>query len=325
MEKILSQDEINALFSSMSADGAVPDPTGGIAVGPERRVAKYDFSRSDRIAKDQIRALQQLHANFARQYSASLSAYMRCLAEMTLVGIDQINYAEFLKSTSDPTFICALSLAPVSGSVAMELNPALVFPLIDLLLGGTGTPSPENRPFTDLEIQIMEGALKLALRDLKECWRPFLDVKMELAGVEVRPQMLQLVPPGEPVVVVRFEVKLGDISGVLRLCIPSVILKTNRAAFENQRRPRSSASEESEAGKIGEALRTARISLTSEIRDQVLAIEDLLNIGVGDVIQLNHALGDPVQLNVAGIPKFTGRIVARRGKRAFEITNSFVS
>jgi flagellar motor switch protein FliM len=324
MEKILSQDEINALFSSMAADGTVLENSGNKAEGQERAVSKYDFSRSDRIAKGQIRALHQLQANFARLYSSSLSAYMRSVVDITLVSLDQISYAEFLKRTSDPTLFCALSLVPVHGSFGMELNPALVFPLIDMLLGGNGTSACEDRTLTDLEIQIMEGALRLALRDLQECWRPVMQVKMEMAGMVVKPQLLQLVPAGEPVVAVLFEVKLGEIVGRLQMCMPSVILKTNRAALEAQLKPRSSGSEESQAGKIGEALRTARVTITSEIRDQVLAIEDLLNIGVGDVMQLNHALGDPIQLNIAGIPKYSGRIVVRRGKRAFEITNKLI-
>jgi flagellar motor switch protein FliM len=324
MEKILSQDEINALFSSMSSESDALKGSDSKPAEVERKIARYDFCRSDRIGKDQVRALHQLHSNFARNYSSSLSAYMRSLVEINLIAIDQISYSEFLKLMSDPTLFCALSLAPIHGNFGMELSPPLVFPLIDMLLGGTGKPSVENRPLTDLEIQIIEGVLKLALRDLKECWRPVLDLNLQLAGVEVKPQMLQLVPLSEPVVAIGFEVKSGDISGMLNLCIPSVILKTNRSVFEAYRRPRSSGLEASETTKISQAVRNARVMLSSQIRDQVLAVEDLLNISVGDVIQLNHPIGDSVQLSVAGIPKFAGQIVMKRGKRALQISNKIV-
>jgi flagellar motor switch protein FliM len=325
MEKILSQDEINALFSSMSADASALDGSAAKPASAEKAFAKFDFCRSDRIGKDQVRALYQLHTNFARNYSSSLSAYMRSVVEINLISIDQVSYSEFLKLMSDPTLFCALSLAPTHGNFGMELNPPLVFPLIDMLLGGTGKPSAEHRALTDLEIQIIEGVLRLALHDLRESWRPVLDLNLQLAGVEVKPQMLQLVPLSEPVVAICFEVKTGDTSGMLNLCIPSVILKTNRAAFDAYRRPRSSGSESSEGVKISDVLRNAKVSMTTQIRDQVLVVEDLLNISPGDVIQMNHALGDPVQLRIAGVPKFAGRIVVKRGKRALEITHKLVS
>jgi flagellar motor switch protein FliM len=325
MEKILSQDEINALFSTMSSDAEVLDSSADKTENVERNVSKYDFCRSDRIGKDQIRSLHQLHTNFARHFSSSLSAYMRSPVEISLISTDQISYSEFLKLLSDPTLFCALSMSPFQGNLGMEFSPSLFFPIIDLLLGGPGKASSENRPLTDLEIQIVDGVLKLALRDLKESWRPVLAMDMQLAGIETKPQMLQLVSPSEPVVAIGFEVKMGDISGMLTLCIPSVILKTNRAAFEAHRRPRSSGSEVSETEKVSDILRSARVTVTSEIRDQVLVVEDLLNINVGDIIQLNHALGDPVQLNIGGIPKFAGRIVVRRGRRALEISHKHVS
>ncbi|MBZ5495442.1 MAG: flagellar motor switch protein FliM [Acidobacteriia bacterium] len=325
MEKILSQDEINALFSTMSSEGAALEDSTDKGSVVERNVSKYDFCRSDRIAKDQIRSIHQLHTNFARQYSSSLSAYLRTLAEVSLNSVNQISYLEFIKLVADPTLLCALSLHPLHGNLAMELSPPLVFPIIDMLLGGSGKPAAENRTLTEIETQVVEGIIKLALRDLKEAWRPILEVNPQLAATETKPQMLQLVAPGEAVVAIGFEIKVGENSGRLNLCIPSVILKSNRAIFDQQRRTRRPDSEGSETERISEILRSARITLASEIHDHALVVEDLLSMGVGDVIQLNHAVGDPIQLNVGGVPKFYGRLVMSRGKRAFEISHRYVS
>jgi flagellar motor switch protein FliM len=325
MEKILSQDEINALFSSMSAGGSALGDAADKGNTPGRDISKYDFCRSDRMGKDQARVLHQIHTRFARHYSASLSAYLRTAVEVALVSVDQISYLEFMKLVTDPTLFCSVSLAPLHGHLGMEFTPPLTFPVLDLMLGGTGNLTFENRPLTELEMQLAEGLVKLALRDLTESWRPILEIAPQLAGMETKPQLVQLVPASEPVVAVVLAVKLNEISGMLNLCLPAVILKTNRAAFEPQKRPRSARPEAGEAGKIGEALRSARVTMTGEIRDQVFCVEDLLNLAVGDVIQLNHGLGDPVQLSVGGIPKFQGRIVARRGKRSFEVSHKFAS
>ncbi len=325
MEKILSQDEINAWFSTMAADGAVVAESADMAGRPLTTAVRYDFIRSDRLAKDQIRSIHQLHTQFARHLTSSLSAYLRALVEVSLISVDQVSYIEFLKQASDPTLFCSLSMPPLHGNVAMEISPPLAFPVIDILLGGPGKPPSETRSLTEIEMQIVEGFIKLALLGLKEAWRPLVSIEPRLENTETKPQMLQLVAAEEAVVAIGFGVKVGENSGMLNLCIPSMTLKMNRSLLDLQRRHHHVTSGGSEIEKISGILRSAPITLTSEIRDKAVVVEDLLNVTAGDTIQVNHAVGDPILLNVSGVPKFYGQIIERRGKRAFEITHKYAS
>lgn len=319
MERILSQDEISALFSSMPSEGQVPGPGTETAAESFASVLPYDFCRSDRISNDQMRSLHVLHSHFARNFSTSLSAYLRSVAEVRLLAIDQISYAEFLKRLSDPTYYGALSLRPMIGSVALEISPALAFSMIDILLGGPGQPPAENRALTEIETNIMDGIVRLILRDLKEAWRPILEVEPHLEAIETKPQMLQIVAPGEAIVDVGFEIKLGENGGALHLGLPSMMLKVNRGKFDQYRQPRRAGSDDREAHRVRELLRNVPLTLTTEIRNRNLLIEDLLSIGAGDIMQLDQRVGDPVLLCIGGAAKFQGRIVVRRGKKAFEI------
>ena len=79
----------------------------------------------------------------------------------------------------------------------------------------------------------------------------------------------------------------------------------------------------SEAEKIFELIKPVPVSLSSEIRRSKATLDDLLKVSVGDVIELNERINDPVYLCVGGIAKFAGKIVQRRGKRAFEITAAY--
>lgn len=325
MDKILSQDEINALFSTMAKDGTVIAESSACACLAEANAVKYNFVRSDRLAKDQLRSIHQLHTQFARHLTSSISAYLRALVEVSLISVDQIAYGEFLKQASDPTLYCSLSLPPLHGNIAMEISPPLAFPVIDILLGGPGKPPLETRSLTEIEMQVVEGFIKLALLSLKEAWRPLVAIEPKLESTETRPQMLQLVAAGEAVVAIGFEVKVGENPGKLNLCIPSMMLKMNRSLLDKQRRHPHAEAMGSEIEKIAEILRGAPITITSEVRDKAVVVEDLLNVTAGDTIQVNHAVGDPILLNISGAPKFCGQIIERRGKRAFEITSKYVS
>ena len=76
----------------------------------ERKILKYNFKRPDRISKNQVRSLHFVHDRFARNFSSSLSAYMRAVVEVNLENIGQTSYAEFLNAVSDPTCYSAISL-----------------------------------------------------------------------------------------------------------------------------------------------------------------------------------------------------------------------
>ncbi len=131
--------------------------------------------------------------------------------------------------------------------------------------------------------------------------------------------MFQIVSPGETVVAVNLDVKLTDSSGTMNICIPSRMLKVIRSKFDQQWNIRRQKVAGSEAPRILNLLQPAAVRVSGELSDSCMTVDDLLKFGVGDVVRLNARVGDPLILSVGGMPKFLGRIVPHRGKRAFEV------
>jgi flagellar motor switch protein FliM len=324
MDKVLSQEEINALFSAMSSDdlNLRPQPEKN---APARKIVNYDFHRADRISQDQMRSIHLLHEHFGRNFSSSLSAYLRAFVDVSLSSLEQLSYSSFIKSLSDPTLFASIGMRPLDANIALELNPSMAFPMIDMILGGPGCALPENRNLTEIEMNIIEGVIKLAMRDLSDAWHSIMDLEFFLDGKGTKAQMFQIVSPAETVIAVHLELKIAEYSGMLNLCIPSRVLKLLRNKFDQQwnvRRPKATGGE---TNKILELLKPVLVPLTSEIRNSSLTVDDLLKISVGDVIELTNRVGDPALLCVGGHAKYFGRIVQKRGKRAFEISERFIS
>jgi len=84
--------------------------------------------------------------------------------------------------------------------------------------------------------------------------------------------------------------------------------------------PDERAEGEGATWRIYELMEPIPMSITAEIRNSSLTMNDLLNVSVGDIIDLNKRMDDPVYLCVGGIAKFAGRMVQRQGKKAFEIS-----
>jgi len=146
-----------------------------------------------------------------------------------------------------------------------------------------------------------------------------MELEFFIDGSGTKPQMFQIVSPAETVVAVGFEIKIGDNAGMMNICIPSRVLKVIRNRFDQQWSVRRHRAAGSEAEKILDLLRGAGIGASGEMRGSRLTVSELVNVAVGDVIALDQRVGDAVLFCVAGIPKFKGRIILKRGKKAFEI------
>ena len=306
MSKILSQEEIDALLTSASEiertvradpaarDGAVP----------------YNFRRPDRVSKEQIRSLHFLHDRFARNVATSLSAYLRTVTDVAISAVDQYTYSEFLLSVPDPTAFYAVSMAPLDGAAALELNPNVAFTMVDRMLGGTGRGVVMARALTEIEQNVIEAVVKLILENLTESWRAVLDVRFRISGRETRPQMLQVAAPNEIVVVMGFDIRIGDARGALHICIPASAIESVGAAFTQtwQRARREPTAADRRA--LLDSLSRVRLSVAATL-DTTLRARELLALNPGDVLSLGQAADDVLDIRVQGTRKFTGRLVAR--------------
>jgi flagellar motor switch protein FliM len=323
MDKVLSQEEINALFSVMSSEN--PSLVGQ-PKGPEpRNVVSYDFHRADLISQDQLRSIHLLHEHFGHDFASSLSAYLRNYVEIKLVSVEQISYASFIKSLPEPTLFVSIGMRPMDGNIAMELNPSLVFPMIDMILGGPGFALSENRNLTEIEMSIVEGVIKLAMKDLHNAWRSIMEAEFYLDGKGTKAQMFQIISPAEAVIAVQMELKTGEFSGMMNLCMPTRMLKQLRSKFDQQWSVQRHKASSSEGERLLELMKSVPVSLSGEIRNSKLTVDDMLKVSAGDVIELNDRIGDPIFLCVGGIPKYLGKIIQRRGKKAFEILERYTA
>jgi flagellar motor switch protein FliM len=334
MAKILSQEEVDALLKSHTKPaGKASGGAGGDRVAApapakkaqvQRKVTLYNFRRPDRVSREQMRSLHFMHDRFARNFSSSLSAYLRTITEVNLVSVEQLSYQEFLLSVPDPTCFNAISIKPLEGALALEVNPTLVFPIIDKMLGGPGEPLKNLRTMTDIEQSIFDGILKLLLEDIREAWRGIVDLDFRIQARETSPQLIQIVAPNEVVLLVVFEVKMGPVSGMINLAIPSIILEPISTKFDQEMftgYKKSSSFEE--ARLLMASLKRCGMEAAAEIRGTNLSMEEVLQLKTGDLIPLTKRFDAELDLCVDGIPRFMGLVALNpNGKRVFQVTGS---
>ena len=190
-----------------------------------RKIKIYDFRRPDKFSKEQMRTVQNMHETFARLTTTSLSASLRILVNVHVASVDQLTYEEFIRSIPTTTTLAVVSMDPLKGQIILEIDPAVTFTIIDRLFGGAGEGSKLTRELTDIEHSVMEGIIVKILGNLREAWTQVIDLRPRLSQIEVNPQFAQIVPPTEMVVLVTLETKIGDVEGMMNLCIPYLTIE----------------------------------------------------------------------------------------------------
>ena len=151
MDDALSQNEVESLLSVMGSEGGKPperrnaNKTTATPTRGREKVTPYDFKRPERVGKEQMRALQSLHEGFGRNFGAALSALLRTIVEVKLTSVDQLTYSEFVFSLENPTCFNLLRADPLEGNLILDINPSILYPIIDRLLGGGKEAGPLAR------------------------------------------------------------------------------------------------------------------------------------------------------------------------------------
>ena len=310
MADILSQDEVDMLLSAVS-EGEIDAAAGDEAevdAGPGRITATYDFRRPERVSKEQLRGLQGLFESFARELSVALPGYLRTSTRVELICIDQLTYDEFVLSVSRPTSLNIVDMNPLPGNCIVEIALGLAFPVIDRLLGGKGTVIEETRPLTEIEQKILSRMLKLILDSMTRAWTNIVKFNMKMLAHESDPLIVQIVSGSEMVILVAFEAHIGETTGTINLCIPLLALNPLLEKISAQSKYTVAAPTERISSYVVErvhnAVSKAVVPLAIDLGMAMLPVRELVNLQIGDIIELNTSVSGHVDVLVGDVPKF---------------------
>lgn len=319
---VLSQSEIDALLSALStgemdADELKKEQT-------EKKVRVYDFKRALRFSKDQIRSLTRIHENFARLLTTFFSAQLRTYVQISVASADQIPYEEFIRSIPKMTILNVYQVPPLEGRILMEVNPNVAYAMLDRILGGKGTSVNKIDHLTEIEKKIMSNIFEHSIENLREAWETLCEINPILDNFEVNPQFLQMVSPNETVVVISLNTVIGETSGMINICIPHIVLEPiiPKLSVHYWMQADKKAEDPEQKAMIEKGIKKANIPVTVELGSSEITIHEFLMLGVGDVIELNQPIDEPLMMKISGTPKFIGQAGKINKKLAIQILDT---
>lgn len=317
MVNVLSDENINTLLSSLNKRGLNQDQ-----VYKERKVQTYDFKKALRFSQDQIRTLTRIHENFARLLTSYLSTQLRTFVQISVSSVEQCPYEEFINNVQNKAILGVFKAPPLQGSMVMEFSPDAVSVTVDRLLGGQGKILGKSSELTEIEISVIQRVFVKTLNSFQEAWSSIVKLAPEFKEIETNPQFLTMFSPNETVILVSLHAKIGEVEGMIKLCLPHVVLEeilpklSARQWLANQKK----AIENHEVEALEKKLQTAKLNIKAILGKSSIEVGDLLTLKIGDVIRLNESYDDPVTLLVDEKHKFFAQPGISKGRMAVQVT-----
>ncbi len=301
MADFINQTDVDSILRGAASPAAVETVVEAVP---------YNFLRPHRISKDRRSNLTNIYTRFAVSMQALLSSRLRLPTDVTVAGVEQATFGEYLMSLGNPCASFVFDLGNGTGlQGVLDLGIDLSYQLIDRMFGGPGGMGAVNRPLTQLERLILKGVADRILAILGECWQEHHMLVPVQIGFESMPDALQIASREDNVLVTNVDVRAGEFSGLLTICLPLMALET----FLQEKRsagPRigriGEAERQASRDNLGQSLRSATLPVSARFPLFAMQARDVGALSVGQVIHTGYALDVPLEVHVNGRRRFLG-------------------
>jgi len=325
MSKVLSQEEIDALLSSVT-EGKEAEEAEKEAVQKteEREVSLYDFKRPHLISKEQERLLHNIHENIVRKLAVFLSAQLRMIVDMDLIGIDQIMYSEFVMSITSPAALYVGEFDDPYSQFILEVSPQLVALTVERMFGGQGTYAPSDHKVTSIEQKIMARIVDKISDEITENWKTVREFECEFTEFETNPEFVQIVSASEPVIVASIEIKVRGNTYMINICYPYVWISEILSDPEVQQKMMYGSEQVSEDQSeiVKSNLNDTNLDLRAILGKSTITVEDVVNLQEGDVIKLDTRPGEEIPVYAKEKKIFRANVGTKKDRYAIKISET---
>jgi flagellar motor switch protein FliM len=285
------------------------------------REAMGEALRSDALACGELRSLQALHEGLPRAFGGALSTILRNPVEVRLAGVDQLSYGKFIHGLQDPSHFSVLKAEPLGDRLMLDVELAILYPIIDRLLGGRADDPPPRRAPSDIELPLAGRIVRVFLTNLREVWQGVLPLRFEVLQVGSHPRLLRVLPSDETAVLLSFAIVIGNQQGMMRLCLPCRAIRRIADRLADRGRMESPVATDHEEGSTdcgasdGPGAEVAVTLATTSI-----TASELSGLRIGDIIVTETTPDSPAVVLIDGTPRFRGKPGASQGRKAVALS-----
>lgn len=338
---MLAQSEIDALLSGaiemdqknggerVNLADMMGQPSGDrpkIDSDGNKTIQTYNFWSPARFSKEQMRAVELVHEDLSERLTTSLPTFLRTNVRPHLAHMEQGRFHDFIKDFPPNTLFHLISLAPLPGHMVLTMSLNVSYLILEQRLGGKIEGRFTERPLTEIDQSLLRGLVEHMLGDMKGAWSKVVSLEPSLEDSTINQHWVQMMMGNERVLLLTIEINIQGVTGTMSIFIPFNTLKpiTNVLNPHIWIAGRKEHQQDPVARQM--AIRTmmkAVIPVKVILGNADLTLKDLLNLSIGDVIELDKNIDSPMVVQVANKKQFYARVGRSRKRLGIQISGVY--
>lgn len=278
-----------------------------------RNIHACDFRYAGRLSNENARTLTTLHEKFALNVTTALELYLGATLQLKMQSLEQMAIADYVSGTASTSYLVPCSLNVMENSFLIEMDNSLVFPIIDLLLGGAGTASEIARELTDIDEEIMQSVTVVIVRQIERAWET---LNLSLApGRCIKPATVQQVfTMNERLVLLMYEMTVGETTGSFKLVLPTSFVGFLLRHLKAAQSKKALNIRALKTSSLRERILDCDFVVAADITKIRVLVKDLIDLSPGVVLRMKAPVKMSGRLTVENV-EITEALPCRNGNR----------
>jgi flagellar motor switch protein FliM len=284
-----------------------------------RTIHSCNFRYAGRLSNENARALTALHEKFAISVTNSLELYLGTSLRLKLLSLEQMAILDYTSKIASNSYLLPCALNVMESNFLIEMDIALIFPIIDLLLGGAGTASEDARELTDIDEEIMQSVTALIIKEVERSW---LTLNLSLTpGRCIKPAMIQQVfLANEKLVLLMFEMTLGGTTGPFNIVLPTSFVGFLLRHLKAAQSKKISSLRLLRNPSLRERILDCDFTVAADITQMRVVVKDLIDLKPGTILKMNAPVRTPGRLTVEDVEIFEALPVRNGARKAAQLS-----
>ena len=284
-----------------------------------RAIHACDFRYAGRLSNENARTLTSLHEKFALNVTTALELYLGGTLQLKLQSLEQMAIADYVSGIASNSYLVSCALNVMENNFLIEMDNLLVFPTIDLLLGGAGTALENARELTDIDEEIMQSVTVLIVKQIERAWQT---LNLSLApGRCIKPAMIQQVfMMNEKLVVLMYEMTVGETTGSFKIVLPTSFVGFLLRHLKAAQSKKVSSLRPLRISSLRERSLDCDFVVAADMTKVRVPVKDLIDLKPGMILKMKAAVKRQGRLTVEDVEIFEALPCRNGSRKAAQLT-----
>ena len=304
-------------------------PDGTLEDVPASAIHTFTVGKQASMSSTEVHRFQKQNALLLRSLGSRLSLFLRSELTLEQISLEVTDLGRFAKEIGHARHMVLFKLHPLEAMGALDIAKPLGLTIADRMLGGKGFAVNPERTIREVETALIDQVAQIFLREWAQFWNFEEPLRATLLGNESDPTHIPAASMEETFYHIVIDAEMGDCMDQIQMLLPVRGLEPLLRHLAQQTHSGTEDEEEevyeADHVKWKHMYDKVQVPLVAQWSDLTILTRELLHLKEGDIIPVDPKRLNQVEVQLAGLTKYTGRLGSLDKKTAVQIRDTFKS